>query len=558
MGSLDALTLHDLQVQKVLMEMLPIVDSDDESISRKVYTERVKVFTERAVGGAYASIFGTSLLAWIEAPIAGLKQSIVWFCCINVVEALIIIWGYQYRLAKPSEKEAPDWAKRQIVCAPLVGLAWGSSVWFFWVDGQLLFYIVNLTVLVTVTALTLTIVAPFASATALFTAGILLPILTHLVRVNNPLAPQIAVGLAILFFVQMRYAAIARQQLLSGLDTAQRNAYMAEQLRVNERQMLIAQQISNTGSWTYDPSTGKILASTECHRIFGYPTTARDFSVEEVEVFIPERERVRQSLLALIAGEDTQSLEFSVRPADGAPMRQVHCIARLEKNEKDGRSLVLGFVQDITRSKQLEAQVRHLAFSDSLTKLANRHLLSDRLSQRLIANQRSACYGGLLFMDLDNFKPLNDTYGHASGDLLLIEVANRLIKCVRKGDTVARFGGDEFVVMLNELDHGPEIARSQAQVVAEKIRSSLAEPYLLPITLKDEKDNLVEHRCTASIGAVVFLDHEVTPDEVLLWADTAMYKAKEAGGNAIRFYRSPDGCEADFSEQRLTRNELNC
>ena len=143
MGSLDALTLHDLQVQKVLMEMLPIVDSDDESISRKVYTERVKVFTERAVGGAYASIFGTSLLAWIEAPIAGLKQSIVWFCCINVVEALIIIWGYQYRLAKPSEKETPDWAKRQIVCAPLVGLAWGSSVWFFWVDGQLLFYILQ-------------------------------------------------------------------------------------------------------------------------------------------------------------------------------------------------------------------------------------------------------------------------------------------------------------------------------------------------------------------------------------------------------------------------------
>jgi hypothetical protein len=249
----DDLAPHDTDVKKgLMMERLSKIDSDNESISRKVYAERVKVFTERAVGGAFASILGTLLLAWIEAPIAGLKQSIAWFCCINVVEVLIIVWGYQYRLVKPSEQEAPAWAMRQLVCAPLLGLAWGSSVWFFWVDGQMLFYIVNLTVLVTVTALTLTIVAPFASATILFTAGILLPILTQLIWVNNHLAPQITVGLVILFLVQVRYAAIARQQLLSGLDTAQRNAYMAEKLRVSEHQMLIAQQVGGTGSFAYD------------------------------------------------------------------------------------------------------------------------------------------------------------------------------------------------------------------------------------------------------------------------------------------------------------------
>jgi diguanylate cyclase (GGDEF)-like protein len=137
---------------------------------------------------------------------------------------------------------------------------------------------------------------------------------------------------------------------------------------------------------------------------------------------------------------------------------------------------------------------------------------------------------------LDNFKPLNDTHGHATGDMLLVEVANRLIKCVRKGDTVARVGGDEFVVMLNELDHDPVIAHAQARGVAEKICSSLAEPYTLPITRRDEKDSVVEHRCTASIGVAIFLNHEASPDEVLIWADTAMYKAKEAGGNTIRFY----------------------
>ena len=525
------------QVQKGLMNKEPsAVDSDNESITRQVYAERVKVFTDRAVGGAYSSILGTLLLAWMQAPIAGLSHSIAWFCCINVAEVLIIVWGHQYRVAKPSEQEAPAWARRQILGAPLLGLAWGSSVWFFWVDGQMLFYIVNLTVLVTVTALTLTIVAPFASATVLFTAGILLPILAHLVVFNNPLSIQIAAGLVILFLVQVRYAAIARQQLLSTLDTAQRNASLAEKLRLSEHGMLIAQQVSATGSWAYDHSTGRILASAEYLRIFGLPAVARDFPVAQIEALIPEHERVHQSLLALVAGEDSHPLEFAVHPADGSAVRQVRSIGRLEKNEQDGRASVLGFVQDITKSKQLEEQVRNLAFYDSLTKLANRHLLNDRLDQRMRANQRSACYGGLMFMDLDNFKPLNDTHGHATGDMLLVEVANRLVNCVRKGDTVARFGGDEFVVMLNELDHDLEIAHTQARVVAEKICSSLAEPYRLPIISKDEKDNVVEHRCTASIGVALFLDHGATPGEVLIWADTAMYKAKEAGGNTVRFY----------------------
>lgn len=518
------------------MDVLSSTDLDEELIARKVLAERVKVFTDRAVGGAYASFLGTLLLAWVEAPVVGLKQAIAWLLCINAVEILIIVWGYQYRLAQPPDEKVHRWAWRQIVCAPLLGLAWGSSVWFFWVDGQILFYLVNLTVLVAVTALTLTIVAPFASATLLFTAGILLPVLVHLAVVSNPLALQIAPGLPVLFLVQVRYAAIARQQLLSGLDTAARNACLAEKLRVGERQMLIAQEISGTGSWVYDLATERIWASAEGLRLFGYPAVARDFPIQEIEACIPERERVHQALLALIGKGSDYDLEYAITPADGSPTRLVHSIARLESNEQDGKSLVLGFIQDITKSKQLEEQVRELAFYDTLTKLANRHLLSDRLRQSVVANQRNACFGAVMFMDLDNFKPLNDTYGHAVGDMLLVEVANRLIQCVRKGDTVARFGGDEFVVVLNALDQDPAIAQSQAHAVAEKIRSRLAEPYRMKVTREDESETVVEHHCSASVGVVVFMDHVSHPEDLLKSADAAMYQAKQSGPNAIRFH----------------------
>jgi diguanylate cyclase (GGDEF)-like protein/PAS domain S-box-containing protein len=193
---------------------------------------------------------------------------------------------------------------------------------------------------------------------------------------------------------------------------------------------------------------------------------------------------------------------------------------------------------EITERKHLEEQVLHFAFYDPLTQLANRRLLSDRVSQIMAASKRSACYAAAVVLDLDNFKPLNDKHGHLVGDLLLIEVAARLTCCVRETDTLARFGGDEFVVMLGELDVDRAVSTSQALAVAEKIRHSLQEPYRLTVTQQGKADFVVEHHCTASIGVVVFMNHEGSPDQVIEWADAAMYQAKDAGRNSIRFYEA--------------------
>ena len=190
---------------------------------------------------------------------------------------------------------------------------------------------------------------------------------------------------------------------------------------------------------------------------------------------------------------------------------------------------------DIVQRKQMEEQVRDLAFYDVLTHLPNRRLLGDRLGQTLLASKRSAIYGALMFLDLDNFKALNDKHGHSAGDLLLVEVASRLKSCVREIDTVARFGGDEFVVLLGELALDPQDSKSQADVIAEKIRLVLAAPYLMSMAREGAEAVTLVHRCTASIGVTLLIHSEASQDDILMRADTAMYQAKEQGRDRVQW-----------------------
>jgi diguanylate cyclase (GGDEF)-like protein/PAS domain S-box-containing protein len=208
---------------------------------------------------------------------------------------------------------------------------------------------------------------------------------------------------------------------------------------------------------------------------------------------------------------------------------------------RDGKHNITHFValkQDITSRKAAEENLKNMAFYDPLTNLPNRRLLIDRLALTLAIGKRSGRHGALMFLDLDNFKPLNDAHGHDVGDLLLMEAARRITGCVREEDTVARFGGDEFVVLLKELDTDKTASASHASGVAEKIQKAMAEPYRLELLQPEEGSTEIEHQCTASIGITLFDSHETDREDILKRADIAMYQAKAAGRNTIRFYDS--------------------
>ena len=262
--------------------------------------------------------------------------------------------------------------------------------------------------------------------------------------------------------------------------------------------------------------------------ISGYTETA----VPDVEIWwqrafpnVGEREAMRAHWedairKAVESSGVVPAAEYAIWCADG-----VRRAVEISAVQQEGGYLVT--LQDLSERKAAEEEIRQLAYYDPLTSLPNRRLLMDRLQQALATSARHHRSGALLLLDIDNFKTLNETRGHDSGDTLLRQVAHRLLSCVHEDDTVARQGGDEFVVVLEDLGDNPEEAAARAEEAGQRILAALREPYLI---------NAAEHHSSLSMGVTIFSDMRETVDELLKRADLALYQAKDAGRDTLRFY----------------------
>lgn len=300
--------------------------------------------------------------------------------------------------------------------------------------------------------------------------------------------------------------------------------YKELSLRKSENHLRLSQTSGGIGSWEVDLISNKFLWSDSCYALIGLSqeSTWGDF----FKILSPkDRQRVVGAMRSHIKRGTKYEIEYRVTTAQGE--RWLRSVGQIERDAKGAPLVMRGITQDVTERKHAESEIERLAFYDHLTALPNRRLLMDRLKQALASSTRSGYEGGLLFIDLDNFKNINDSLGHNVGDLLLQQAAKRLTACVREQDTVARLGGDEFVVMLENLSKHDVSSATQLEIVGEKILAALNQPYQF-----DGND----YYSTASIGAVLFNNHQQNIDDLIKQADIAMYQAKAAGRNALRFF----------------------
>lgn len=498
---------------------------------------------------ALPAILTTVWIHWSQQPVA---NSVSWIVYMSVILAIRIGISRMDLDDCLDRRNLMHWRNMRVFATTAYGLGWGAILFLFdtgKLDFLFMFKLAALAGVLGITVSSMSVVLPVY-------IGFIAPIFVALSLFIGTRTPFLNAGVKLPFFVGVviyftllliaarKSSALTKKALEQRFE---REAAIAqtkaaeESLRASQERLRLILDSASEGIYGADTKGICTFVNRSCLRLLGY-----------------EREED-------LVGKVIHNLIHHTYP-DGRPYPQENCHVRLSTQEglathiddevhwrADGSSFpveyrshpmyrngeVVGVVvsfTDITGRKRMEEEVRQLAFFDPLTKLPNRRLLNDRIGQAMAASKRSGLYGALIFLDLDNFKPLNDQYGHTAGDLLLIAVAGRLKNCVREIDTVARFGGDEFVIILNDLDIDRAESAIQAGQVAEKIRSQLMSPFKLTIKHEDGADTVIEHTCTASLGVVPFLDHEENQGDILRWADTAMYQAKDAGRNAIRFY----------------------
>ncbi|OIR10806.1 putative diguanylate cyclase YdaM [mine drainage metagenome] len=413
----------------------------------------------------------------------------------------------------------------------IVGIIWGSTGLLMFVPGQMVYQAFLICVVLGISGAAVTSNPVHPPSLFIHLGTLISPILFRVLWVGD----WTHLFLGSMLVIYILFVLNASLELIHTFEKSLQQRIDNEKLTAELKQ---AQSIAHIGSWHYAFGTGQFTWTEELYRIFGVSSKTFIPSTETLIslIYPDDQSAMHKWIEACATGQKPSALEFRCLCPDGT-ISHIQWHGELTLDAEAKPSYIVGTGQDVTERKRVEAQINNIAYHDALTGLPNRRLLDDRLEQAFAACKRSGQYGALIFLDLDNFKPLNDTHGHKVGDLLLVEVAHRLGSCVRKVDTVARFGGDEFVVILNELGDNESECAEQAGIVAEKIQYALAGTYWLPFESEGSTKLVVHQNVGASMGVALF-NKNINAENVLKWADVAMYQAKNTGKNRILFHEA--------------------
>lgn len=300
-----------------------------------------------------------------------------------------------------------------------------------------------------------------------------------------------------------------------------------------------AMQAGGIGVWEWDVVNDIFVWSLGMCEIYGMEE--HEFSGSYIDwqnaVHPDDRAMVNEGIRNAINGKEC-NIKFRIIWSDSS-IHNIRLQAFFIKNSEGNVVRLVGTNWDITEYVIAQKETEELILIDPLTGLPNSRLLNDRLNQALILNHRIKHYGALLFIDLDKFKSINDIHGHVTGSNIIIEVSKRLKNCFRESDTVSRYGGDEFIILLTDLDNNLDSAMEKIKTLSEYVRMALNVPFETTVITDDDWQNKIMIQCSASIGITMFNGDNMMCEKIISMADTAMYIAKKKGGNRVEFSKLP-------------------
>jgi diguanylate cyclase (GGDEF)-like protein/PAS domain S-box-containing protein len=523
----------------------PNPDSDIEAETQRQKTALLYRNSELVLG---VTVINASLLAYVNTTLhASADAAFVWWAIFVIITAGRYLLTRRFLAAKPDAAAAPAWRRRYIAGTAMAAVTWVvGTVLFVWnaPDGARLF---TGLVMAGMVAGAVPALAPVPAAFRTFTLPVLVVLAAAILMQADSVLGWAFGSMTLIFLGGMLLSArylhemlevsirlgLKQGRLVAQLEQARdvAEAALAERkraeltLQASEERSRIILQYSPTGILHYNNE----LVVTYCNDRIARILQMRSEELLGFDMKTLGDQRVVPALQAAIDGkEGAYEGEFVLSHHNEAQVWvALSCIPFHSDLGRDEGGIA--FVEDITDRRRSEEEIRNLAYFDSLTRLPNRRLMLDRLGHAMTAGNRSREFGALMILDLDHFKSINDTQGHDIGDRLLLEVAQRLTACLRQGDTVSRLGGDEYVILLEGLGETEQIAATNAENVAEKIRLAINLPYVLG-------GSEAEYFNTTSIGVTLFCGQGDAAEILLKQADLALYQAKGAGRNAIRFF----------------------
>ena len=500
----------------------------------------------------FSNVLVSLLVYVVTAPVlafVGVRLGVAPAPALAWLGAMFAFAGWRMALSRrffssdPPAADVAGWQRRYLVATAMSGATWGAAALvFMWRTPDGLQLLTEL-IMAGMVAGGVGTMAAVNRIFRLFSFLTLLPVVPVLL-LQGPSTLHFAVAAVTLTYLaaMLRSAhALSRtldrsirlglenERTASVLETALGDVRkLAEELRLGEERMRLAMTAANQYWVDLDIRRRQAESDPEFLRMLGLDPAhnSNDIARWMDETHPEDKPRVVETLERTLA-TGQGDVEYRRRTGAGG-WHWVHTLGRVVQWDEQGQpTRLVGVHMDISERKQAQAQIAHLAFHDQLTGLPNRLLFLDRLEQAVAAARRDRRCGAIMFVDLDQFKHINDIHGHGLGDSVLREVANRLKFFLRQTDTVARFGGDEFVVLLPDLAAEPEGAATLALSVGEKIRVAMETPLCV---------DGHEHTATTSIGVTLFPKHGEDVDDLIREADIAMYRAKEAGRNAMVFF----------------------